>query len=263
MQDPNGVQKYFANHEINLAGDISGARLNLVPGTTIPVRFQVEKTRNDTGEYANVSETRMGRHGMVQLSGYMPAQVTLVPEDQTAWHPQIGSQLAEPDSLPELANVAPGVYSVEIHPSLATLYVQSARCGSLDLTEQKLTVAPGASIPPIEITLRDDYATLAGKIRMTEESEIASVIAILNGRVQQVQNYAFSRAALPPGTDSSVDFQLFLAPGVYKVLAVDRIDDLEYSNPEVLEKYADATREVSIGTNDRTKIELSVVHVGE
>jgi hypothetical protein len=54
-----------------------------------------------------------------------------------------------------------------------------------------------------------------------------------------------------------------LAPGTYRVLAVDRADDFEYGNPEVLQKYLGKAREISLGPNQQGKIELELVHVGE
>jgi hypothetical protein len=54
-----------------------------------------------------------------------------------------------------------------------------------------------------------------------------------------------------------------LAPGNYKILAVDRPDDFEYGNPDVLRKYLSKAREISLVPNQQAKIELELVHVGE
>src|SRR5258708_29439152 len=54
-----------------------------------------------------------------------------------------------------------------------------------------------------------------------------------------------------------------VAPGEYKILAVDNPDELEYGNPEVVRKYLSKARDVSLVPNQKTKVELDVVHIGD
>jgi hypothetical protein len=54
-----------------------------------------------------------------------------------------------------------------------------------------------------------------------------------------------------------------LAPGDYKILAVDNPDELEYANPDVVRKYLSKARDVSLVPNQKTKVELEVVRVGD
>jgi hypothetical protein len=91
------------------------------------------------------------------------------------------------------------------------------------------------------------------------------VIAIPEGGVQQIRNIDVVRpTASFDGSHSGAIFQMpQLAPGTYRVLAVDRADDFEYGNPEVLQKYASKGREISLMPNQRAKIELELLHIGE
>jgi hypothetical protein len=142
--------------------------------------------------------------------------------------------------------------------------VQSARSGSLNLLEQNLTVAPGSSVQPIEIVLRDDFARLEGSVTLGEENDSATVIAIPEGG--QPQMFGVGRWRPSPGIDAwhaAAVFATQVAPGNYKILAVDRPDDFEYGNPEVLRKYLSKAREISLVANQQAKIELEVVHIGE
>jgi hypothetical protein len=54
-----------------------------------------------------------------------------------------------------------------------------------------------------------------------------------------------------------------LAPGPYKVLAVDRLEGFEYANPEVLRKYLSKTRDVTLWPDQKASVNLEVVRVGE
>jgi len=142
--------------------------------------------------------------------------------------------------------------------------VQSARSGSLNLLEQNLTVAPGSSVDPIEVVLRDDFASLEGSVTFDAENDSATVIAIPEGGQPQMFGVYHPRPS--PGIDAwhaAAVFATQLAPGNYKILAVDRPDDFEYGNPEVLRKYLSKAREISLVANQHAKIELEVVHIGE
>jgi carboxypeptidase family protein len=263
MQDLHGVQNYFANQEVNLTGDITGAQLNLTPCTTIPVSFQVEKSRDSSPDFTRASETRMGRHGMVQLSGDVPAQVMLTPQDTAFSQRQISSRLSETDSTLELADVSPGIYKVQIFPTGGRWYVESARSGSIDLLEQDLTVEGGASVKAIEITLRDDAAMLKGNVKFTGDPEAALLIVVPEGRWREARSVEVTKAIPGAGPTEGATFNLWqLAPGRYKVFAVDQMD-FEYQNPLVLEKYAAAAREIALEANVEAKLDLEVFHVQE
>jgi hypothetical protein len=119
-------------------------------------------------------------------------------------------------------------------------------------------------VDPIEVVLRDDFASLEGSVTFGAESDSVTVIAIPEGARPQMGGVGLSRPT--PSSDSSHAAAVFatqLAPGNYKILAVDRPDDFEYGNPEVLRKYLSKAQEISLVANQHAKIELEVVHIGE
>jgi len=267
MRDPESGQVYFASQNLSLASDVAGVHLHLLPGLNIPVSFRVERTRSDTP--ATQTQTffvgggaRGGRGRQVQVN--VPARVVLIPQGEAVSRQQRFAQPGAGEDALEIADVPPGVYAVQVFPN-GPYYVQSARCGSLNVLEQNLTVAPGSSLEPIEIVLRDDFASLEGSVTLGEENDSATVIAIPEGG--QPQMFGVGRSRPSPGMDASHADAVFemsqLAPGTYKILAVDRADDFEYGNPEVLQKYASKAREISLVANQQAKIELEVVHIGE
>jgi hypothetical protein len=268
MHDRNGQRDYFAAQNVNLTSDLAGVHLHLLPGLDIGVNARVERTRSDTETQATQTFTFFtGRGKVVQRQVNMPATVILTHQDGpfAQQREQINAQPGPAEDAPyQLSNVPPGVYSIQVMPT-GPWYVQSARCGSLDLLQHDLTVAPGSAVEPIEIVLRDDFARLEGKLAMGPDTDSAMVLAIpergqpqtrIVERVQASANGAVAQRA--------VIFEIGqLAPGTYRVLALDRTDDLEYGNPEVLQKYLGNAREITLAPNQRGKIELELVHVGE
>jgi hypothetical protein len=267
MRNPESGQVYFAAQHLNLSSDIADVHLQLAPGLNIPVRFQVERTRSDTP--ATQMQTfvvggggRGARRRQVQVNA--PARVTLIPEGGAPSPPQRMAQPGEGEDSLEVVEVPPGIYTVQVFP-IGPYYVQSARCGDVNLLEQSLTVAPGSSVDPIEIVLRDDFASLEGSITLGAGNDSATVIAIPEGGQPQMRGVDLSRPTA--GSDPSRAAVVFdmgqLAPGNYKIVAVDRPDDFEYGNPEVLRKYLSKAREISLVANQQAKIELELVHIGE
>src|SRR5207237_6942705 len=86
---------------------------------------------------------------------------------------------ARPEGPKALAfrDVPSGKYSLEMDNN-GSWYMQSAQCGDADLLRENLVVTAGAQTPPIEIVLRDDGATLRGKIA-AGKSRGPAVIALL------------------------------------------------------------------------------------
>jgi Carboxypeptidase regulatory-like domain len=266
MQNPENGQVYFAAQNLSLTSDVAGVHLQLAPGLNIPVTFRVERTRNDSPAAETQSFFVFGGGrgaGRRQVQMNVPARVALIPQGGALSQQQRFAQPGPGEDSLEVAEVPPGVYTVQVFPN-GPYYVQSARSGSLNLQEQDLTVAPGSSVDPIEVVLRDDFASLEGSVTFGAESDSVTVIAIPEGARPQMGGVGLSRPT--PSRDSSHAAAVFatqLAPGNYKILAVDRPDDFEYGNPEVLRKYLSKAQEISLVANQHAKIELEVVHIGE
>jgi hypothetical protein len=263
-RDPQNGQAYFAAQKVNLASDIAGVHLLLLPGLNIVVNARVEKTRSDSpepqpGTFAFTSGSgRMVRRQMVVL-----VNVYLQRQDGFAQQ-QYAAQVGEAeDSGLQIPGVPPGVYSVQVTPN-GPWYVQSARSGSLNLLTQNLTVEAGSAVQPIDVVLRDDFASLGGSVALGADTTAATLIAIPEGGQPRIEG--IERALTPASTNApqTLPFEMQqLAPGTYKVFAVDRPDDFEYGNPEVLRKYSGKIREITLEPNQQGKIELEMIHVGE
>lgn len=228
---------------LTVTADISGVRLILSPGVTIPIRM-------------SVISSRTGAERFWEQEDFSPASIQLISRNAGLAERRYDSRRVEEEGAAslELQNIAPGTYDVEVSPN-GPLYVQSAISGTTNLLEFGLSIAPGTSPQPIEIILRDDVASLTGTVSLENQSQKATILVISE------------HASVPPRiqvADPGGGFLLsFLPPGVYKILAVDSADRLEYANPEALKKYLWKAREVTLSPEQSMKIDLELVKVGE
>jgi hypothetical protein len=260
-QDPQNQQEYSAAQSVNLTSDINSVHLMLLPNVNVPVHCQVEWTRKEAQPLATITFFSRRGSGAQKLHESIPAQVTFIPQDQFR-PPQQRVLQPMPDDTVGVPNVPPGTFKVEIIPN-GSYYVESARYGSVNLLEQNLTIAPGGGVQAIEIVLRDDVATLEGSVAVVGEEDTATILAIPEDSRKQIRTAIASRG---PGMDArrGMWFQLSQLPaGAYRVLAVSGSGDFEYTNPELLGKYLDASRSVTLTANQTTKIELELAKTGE
>jgi hypothetical protein len=191
-----------------------------------------------------------------------PAQVLLSLRNQPASQQQRSSEPAsDEENAAVVHNVPPGVYSVEVQP-FGPYYAESVRSGALNLLEQNLTVSAGASLPPIEVVLRDDFATLECSVTSNGRDDSATVLFIPEGASQQVRTIRSTLSHIADANRPAAVFSTQLAPGNYKVVAVDA-PEFEYGNPEVLQKYLSKAREVYLLPNQKAEVKLELVHIGD
>jgi hypothetical protein len=236
------VARCTVNAEASLTGrmplhvDSNMANLTLLvaPTLSIPVTFRTNQGSADANESSPTGAVFMiqNRAGASGIS---------------AW--------SEPESDGDNGRIAvgrvePGAYSVEIHPN-SGWYVESARYGSVDLLAEDLTVPEGGTTEAIEITLRNDGASASGNVR-------ASGVTPASGSVLLVPSGAprlLKVARITNGTFTIND----LAPGSYHAIALDRVDDLEYTNPEALKDYLAKAQDVTLSPKQEVHVDLELL----
>ena len=263
MHDPATQQSYFASQSVNLTSDLTGVHLVLLPNASIPVTFHMETTQNASPSEQTVLFTS-GSDRSRREQARIPANLVLTSQSQPLMRRQYYSELAPGDeSSFVVRNIPPGVYFVEVQHH-GPYYAQSVRSGTLNLLEQPLTVAPGAALQPIEVVLRDDFATLEGNVFFEGDDIPAQLIAIPEDAPQQVRPFNLGQLVPTPGqARPSTRFEMpQLRPGNYKLLAVDD-PSFEYADPEVLQKYVSKAQEAFLAPGQRTKVSLDLVHIGD
>jgi hypothetical protein len=196
----------------------------------------------------------MDENGVVRSNlGYL-SQVYLRPKDERGNFPSYYARpLKDDPGKAVVRGVEPGRYSLDL-PMMRGVYIESMRSAMTDLLREDLVVAPGAAVAPIEVRVRDDAATLDGKVKLDPDVNAAAVIAIPEDMPNRAKTTIVTagRFQFPP-----------LAPGKYQVLAVDRLDDFAYAEPDVIGKYAAHSKEVTLRANEQTTVELVFVRVGQ
>jgi len=219
--------------------DVDRLQIALSPPHSIPVIVKLEPVH---------------RHERSELQSVRLVSVRFRVTDPARAAPEYSSNVEKTQNRLALVihDLAAGKYSVEVQPA-ADWYVRQAQCGSTDLLNDQLTVLPGVQTPPIEIVLRDDGATIKGKVDMGEGRKRAAVVVVPARAAEKAKMVWTS-----PGGDFA---QSGLAPGEYDVIAVDRGDALEYANPEVMSKYLTRGTHIALQADESRSISLDLVRV--
>jgi len=137
-------------------------------------------------------------------------------------------------------------------------YVAAIRCGEKDLLESTLVVGGGASVPPIEVTLRDDGAQIDGSVVGMTPSPNPAVGPTVAAFVYLVPVRG-GGPAVPLVSQPNGDFSMQqLAPGTYRVLAFTRPrNDLEFSDEDVMRKFDAQVVTVLPGQKEKVRVSLS------
>jgi hypothetical protein len=220
---------------VNVNSNISNIRIVAAPTFSIPVLF--------TFDLANSSEVRNPVAASVHLIPPGPA-----PMNRNYWGNSRGNVGYW------LRDLEPSSYTAVIEPQ-GPWYVASAGYGSTDLFRNPLVIAPGSTTGRIEIEVRDDGATLNGTVNDAGRPVPGAVLVIPDGAPGQPQRVL---------ADERGNFQInMLAPGNYNVLAFDRLDDFEYTNPQALQPYATREKAITLGSNGKLTIQLDLIRRGE
>ena len=207
---------------------VMGPQLVLVPNVSLNVSlreelgpgrsaFVVEETLESGERFANRAPRRETRR--------VDLRVVLEPIQEIDQEPDIPA--TDGDGTDEhalvLQNVRPGKYQVEAQTSIG--YAAEITAGGKDLLHQPLVIGQDSSNPPIEITLKDDGAEVAGTI---EDATNANRSA-----PQTANGYRFFVCFLPLHGSAAQLRQAYgnpdgsfveeqLPPGSYLVVAIDR-----------------------------------------
>lgn len=236
--------------ELTIAGGtMHAAPLSLIPHGEIPVlvREQFTSTSQDSGV---VSTTGVpGR----------PLNIFLQPEDSAGPAATLRDPAKNDDKELVLENVQAGRYRVMVTPVRG--YVAALSAGGVDLLREPLIVGPGGRSAPLEVTLRNDTASLSGSItgapdaNATAQSEVVLCLPLENqiATPQQV-NVTADRTFTIPG----------LPPGQYLVLAFSGEDqreaqNLEFRNEEAMDRYKSKGAVVTLAPGQSAQVEVPLL----
>jgi hypothetical protein len=196
------------------------------------------------------------RRSSLSFDAVPPATVRLIPATASPQRSENYARLQRGGTELQwaISNLEPGKYFVDVSAN-GNRYVASVQCGNTDLLRDTLDVMAGSRLPAIEVEMRDDGASLSASIHSNGSSASGWVLVYSNDRPH---NTASLRVEA-----NGVGSLRNLAPGEYYVLALDRIDGLEYANPEVLGEFLGRATRVTLDPAQELKENLELIYTGK
>lgn len=218
---------------VSVTSDVSGVVLALAPGISIPIQVDDETTNDNSGNPHRV---------LIRL---VPTTSRFFEGGTIA--PNYDRGHTSPASIDDVVS---GAYSVEARPFGGIFYVADLRCGTVDLLQDNLTVGSTGSMPPIEVTLRDDGAQLNGTVTQNGKPAAAGIVIYSPDYPQRSE---MARAGDNGSFSSSI-----LAPGTYQVFAVLSPDGIEFRNPAAMQNYLARATSVTLGAGGQSSVQLEL-----
>jgi hypothetical protein len=161
-----------------------------------------------------------------------------------------------PQSL-VVVGVEPGTYDVSAAVWRAdSYYLESISWGSADILHGPLVLDSSGAVPPIDVVVREGAATLSGTVVSGDQPSSAAVVVFPPDRGMP-PGFAFVA-----GPDGSFMFQN-LAPGTYRVMALENFASLDLENHDVLRSISAKAQEVTLAPKQTASIRLELTKAGE
>ncbi len=258
---PDQNQPLFGEELVSISqADVNNVQILLQQPQSIPVQIQVVKTKDEGAGNPNLGVAVQGGGPQPNNPPRFPlGGIGLSPVRTANYrmnYAQVNPNGLGPNEPVAIKNAFPGTYRVSVQ-AFQPYYIESIRSGSLDLLDQPLTITAGGAVAPIQITLRDDSATLT--VNVMQEGQPAAGGAVL---------------AIPTAHPSETEFPRIwsggnqltlsgLAPGDYRVYAFDALENLEYANPEALREFASKSQPVTLVPSGSASVTLELIDLSK
>jgi hypothetical protein len=250
-------------------GPFVGRSISLLPNGSLSVivKHEFESDDNPAAAVETLSDQPQVRRSAASV---WDVQVTLIPLEEfkereytTPVRPSNGTG----DQTLVFENLKPGRY--RIHVEAAKGYAATVSSGGTDLLRQPLVVLPGVATPAIDVTVRDDGASLHGEIEHWAEEAKA------HGSRFNAPGFLPACVYLVPRSGSGGQFRVAwvndgkfelsqVPPGEYEVLAFDRQPlDLEYENSEAMQRYEGKWQGLHLGPGAKENLKVPLIRTDE
>lgn len=258
----NANQQLRAEARVNVQSNINNVQLALQPAITIPVHVRLESraagqrvppNRPSTGTFVFRGPGAFADGDVPPVSVHLIADAPGGSDTYSVFDGTNGRH----ELL--LRNVEPGRYSVDFMAQ-GGWYVGSAICGATNLLTDNLVLSQGDACG-LEIVLRNDAAVLTGSVRDAGPDTAATVLIFPQHRTRMSPQRTMFSPNAAEGGQPQFEFPS-LAPGEYVVLAVAGAENLEYTNPEIVDRYLSRAAHVTLAAGQTTNVTLDLVSVG-
>jgi hypothetical protein len=248
---------------------VAGPAMTLLQGTSVTVSVREEFQYTQAGQPPGSGIFISGPTAVPQNTRRPTnLQVNLIPDeefslDYQAW---LRPTVNENDESLVFENVLPGRYRVRVNTG--TGYVSTITSGTIDLLQKPLVVGAGGTIPPLEITVRDDGAELEGTVDSSKASVAASVPQGRFGGSQDivyvVPTDGMDSQTKVTGLNPDGSFTIRqIAPGTYHVFAIDNSQQMQSVSEEWLKQHESKVQVLRVVVEQKEHLRLSLIAAGE
>lgn len=215
---------------------VTGAKLALEPAASVVINVREEFANKPPETPFTFTQGRRSLKGRGAVR-YLNVSLESADEFNFGRNGFLRPPSGPDDTALEIQDVLPGRYWVRVRSAYG--YAAVVRSGSTNLLRDPLVVGAGGATIPVEITMRDDSAQIAGQVEQLAAAPAPVVRGLPPAFVYCVPTpdstgQFAEMGVLPDGTFTSPP----LVPGEYRVLAFDRQQSgLEYRNPEAMKLY--------------------------
>ena len=183
--------------------------------------------------------------------------IGLQPLEPGAPGPEVPTIPRSGDDDIRVMNLSEGLFRVDVTARFG--YVASLTSGSTDLLREPLRVLSGSEPRPIEITLRDDYASLNGSLLLdpttqplTDNQPVFILCIQLDRPQAQPINFATQQMQFPMPN---------LPPGHYLLLASRQqlVQTIEYRDEDVLRGLLSKGATITLSPNQKADIQIPLM----
>ncbi len=137
-----------------------------------------------------------------------------------------------PDGSFTLSQVPPGEWFVNLTPTATGAYLKSVRLGDKDVLFTQFPIEPGSEAA-LDIVVSTRFAKLQGQVDGAPgDSKRAGIVLAPTGRFHTLARYYYGTV-----TDDEGQFRMQnLAPGKYKIFALEKLAAAGFRNPEAADR---------------------------
>jgi hypothetical protein len=162
----------------------------------------------------------------------------------------------------EAMGIVPGRYWINV-AWVQGGYISAISSGTTDLTREPLVIGSGNSVPPIEVTIRNDGGTIDCTVNNPPNADMRNAGAISgrfsNGPTVYVIPTGPRLSGFPQaqiwGPGGNAHFEN-LAPGLYRVVALSKFKDLNTADPTELAKLIAQGKSVTVEAGGTTSVRV-------
>ena len=148
-----------------------------------------------------------------------------------------------PDGHFAIRQVPPGEWVVSVNPLPEGSYLKSARYGGTDVRFTRFTIASGPA-EALNIVISMGTAKVDGQVDAAAgDSKRAGIVLAPTGKLHTLARFYHGAVADDDGKFHITD----VAPGSYKIFALEKLAPLDFRNPEAADQLNDSGTDIEIG----------------